>query len=551
MFFEGFSRKKADLSFGLSEEWMYLISLTFLFLITGVLLVVFVIRLFSLTVVYGDYYKRLSDENRIREIVVESQRGRITDRKGFVIAENIPAKIDEQRKKRFFSRRKYRYSSAPHFIGYVSEADDKDLKNDLCLNRLQMQDRVGRMGVEKVFDCLLRGRHGKQLLEVDSVERVQRRIAFEDPEPGMDITVSLDIQWQENLHKFITSSAEYRDKKIAVVGLDPRSGEVLLYLSYPDFDAQMFVDKRSKDISMLFNNEKKPFLDRVANASYPPGSVFKMAVAIAALEEKVVDPDTLIEDTGQVKLGPRVFSNWLFTKYGRTDGLVDISKAIQRSNDIFFYKTGERLGVRKLKKWIYEFGFGQITGVGFSEDKGIVPSDFWKREVIGERWFTGDTYNLSIGQGYLLATPLQVAQYSAVFANGGRLCRPLILKADSLPDSSADWVKSFILRYNSPSCRKLNIKEENLKLVREAMRLACKPGGTGAPFFEFEPEVGCKTGTAESYGDKAPHAWFVVFAPFDEPEVLLTVLVEKSGEGSQVAAPLAKKALEFYFQRQE
>ncbi len=550
MFFEGFSRKKADLSFGLSEEWVYLVSLTFLFLITGVLLVVFVIRLFNLTVVHGEYYKRLSDENRIREIVVESQRGRILDRKGFVIAENTPAQIDEE-EKRFFSRRKYRYSSAPHFIGYVSEADEKDLRVDLCPNRLQIQDRVGRMGVEKVFDCLLRGRHGKQLLEVDSVERTQRKIAFEDPEPGMDITVSLDIQWQEKVHKFITSSSQYRDKKIAVAGLDPRSGEVLLYLSYPDFDAQMFVDKRFDEISRLFNDEKKPFLDRVANASYPPGSVFKMAVAIAALQEKAIEPDTLIEDTGQVKLGPRVFSNWLFTKYGRTDGLVDISKAIQRSNDIFFYKTGERLGVKNLRKWIYEFGFGQATGVGFAEDEGIVPSDFWKREVIGERWFTGDTYNLSIGQGYLLTTPLQVAQYSAVFANGGKLCKPLILKTSFSPASSASWVKEMISDYNTPSCRKLEIEEENLKLVREAMRLACKPGGTGAPFFEFEPEVGCKTGTAESYGGKAPHAWFVVFAPFEKPEVLLTVLVEKSGEGSQVAAPLAKKILEFYFQRQD
>jgi penicillin-binding protein 2 len=293
-------------------------------------------------------------------------------------------------------------------------------------------------------------------------------------------------------------------------------------------------------------DKDKPLFNRALQGAYPPGSVFKPIVATAALEEKVVSPSDTITDNGYIEAGPIQFRNWLYTKYGRTDGQVDMLKGLQRSNDIYFYKLGEKVTYQHLRSWAEKFGLGQHSGIALADVTGTVPSDFWKREKIGERWFLGDTYNMSIGQGYLLTTPIQIARATSVFANGGKLCKPQLLKLDAHENR-------LLLSSNKPDCKNMELEQQTLDVIREGMKRACEAGGTGWPFFEFKINdermlVGCKTGTAESHGvDKHPHAWFTVFAPFDNPQIVLTVMVENGGEGSEVAAPIAKDVLTQFF----
>jgi penicillin-binding protein 2 len=219
--------------------------------------------------------------------------------------------------------------------------------------------------------------------------------------------------------------------------------------------------------------------------------------------------------------------------------MVDIVKAIKRSNDIFFYKAGEKTGVEKIKKWAEIFGLGKITGVGLDEKEGLIPSPFWKEETVKDRWYLGDTYNLSIGQGYVGVTPLQMTVMTSVFANGGYLCKPELLKVQSS-------------KFKVQNCKKLSISDKTINLIREGMKEACSTGGTGWPLFDFKVQTACKTGTAET-PDKTgqPHAWITVFAPYENPEIALTVLVEEGGQGSDVTGPISKELLKTYFERSQ
>jgi penicillin-binding protein 2 len=230
--------------------------------------------------------------------------------------------------------------------------------------------------------------------------------------------------------------------------------------------------------------------------------------------------------------GTLSFGNWYFLQYGKVEGMVDVIKAIKRSNDIFFYKTGERTGVEKIKKWADIFGLGKPTKIGFDEAEGIIPSTFWKKEVLKENWYLGDTYNLSIGQGYVGTTPLQTVLVTGVFANGGYLCKPQLLKVGTIHELS-------LQEFSKPKCKITRFK--NLSLIREGMKQACSAGGTGWPLFDFKIQTACKTGTAESHAKSGlPHAWITVFAPYENPEIALTVLVEEGGQGSDVAGPIAE-----------
>ena len=267
--------------------------------------------------------------------------------------------------------------------------------------------------------------------------------------------------------------------------------------------------------------------NRAIAGAYPPGSTFKIVTTAAGIEDGKIDKNTLFEDTGQIVVGDYTYRNWYFTQYGKTEGKIDVIGAIKRSTDTFFYKVGEWVGPEKLTIWAQKFGLGKKTGLDISgEALGLVP------DPGGRRWFLGNTYHLAIGQGDLLATPLQINMMTSVIANGGRLCRPAI--SDQLSATS--------------NCQDLELKAETLRLVREGMKEACSPGGTAFPFFDFTPAVACKTGTAE-FGDpqNRTHAWLTAFAPADDPEIVVTVLVEAGGEGSSVAAPIARKVLEEWF----
>lgn len=504
-------------------------------------LVVLFLRLFQLTIVKGNYYRTLSEQNRLREIIIEAPRGEIVDRKGFTIVHNLNPNLNSNEK--IISRRVYQSPEAiAPFIGYRQIADPNDLKNDDCQYKLQLGSRIGKKGIEKLFDCDLRGRSGKKLLEVDAQGHYLKTVDAILPIPGKKIQLALDFELQKKGYELV------KKVKAAIIVTKPKTGEILASISSPSFSSQDFEDNSSKNIEGYLNSKDNPLFNRVTEATYPPGSIFKLIVATAGLEEKAIDEKTQIEDKGSIKAGAATFGNWYFLQYGKVDGMVDVIKAIRRSNDIFFYKTGEKTGVEKIKKWSDIFGLGKRTQIGLDESEGIIPSIFWKKETLKEDWYLGDTYNLSIGQGYVGTTPLQMALVADVFANGGYLCKPQLVKTQNIASLQ--------------NCKKLPISDKTISLIREGMKQACSTGGTGWPLFNFkvqrskikdeEIQVGCKTGTAESHAPSGiPHAWITAFAPFDDPEIAVTVLIEEGGQGSDVAGPIARDIFKAYFERSQ
>ncbi|MFW5703509.1 MAG: penicillin-binding transpeptidase domain-containing protein [Patescibacteria group bacterium] len=568
-----------------------------MYIFFGAVVIFFVImgmRLFQLTIVKGNYYRSLSDDNRIREVTIEARRGTIVDRKGYVIAESNEADIQEGIE-RVRSQRHYKDPEIfAHIIGYRQIADEKDSEQDNCLNKIKLGDKVGKKGIEKLFDCELRGKNGKKLVEVNAQGGMERTLHVVEPEPGEEIPLSIDGDLQIRAHQLLEG------KKGVIVAADPRTGEVLTLASTPSYNPQVFEDNNAEAISQLFQDEERPLFNRATEGVYPPGSVFKMVVAAAALEEGTIDEDDTIYDSGKLELGDRSFGTWNYLEHGQTEGDVDVIESLRRSNDIFYYKVAEQMGPEKIKKWAEIFKYNQLSGIGISEVEGTIPSPFWKEETIGEQWYTGDTYNFSIGQGYVLASPLQVTLATIPFANGGKYCKPMLVKTENGLGIE-------------PECTEVPMSEETLGIVREGMHQACLPGGTGWPLFNFtvrdagEPmptpkiasdaaglgspvatpsgaiaptampikelwdesylvsssaaylrgqptkqiELGCKSGTAESGQGNDPHAWFTVFAPYDDPEIIITVLLERAGQGSDMAAPAAREMLRMYFERME
>lgn len=318
---------------------------------------------------------------------------------------------------------------------------------------------------------------------------------------------------------------------------EPKTGKIITLVSSPSYDANNFNYSYDKETikTYLEDTLNLPMLNRAMGAKYHPGSVFKPLEALGAMEEGVINRETLIQDTGVIKIGDYSFNNWLWTKRGATDGMVNVIKALKRSNDIFFYKLGEAMGVDRIKNWATRFGFGQITGIELpGEVAGLIPDDQWKRKNLGERWYLGDTYHLSIGQGNLTVTPLQINQMTNIVASKGQKCQMSLLKDKAV------------------NCSEIKAKDENWQAVIEGMKEACNEGGTAWPLFNFKTEIACKTGTAElGDGTDDTHAWLTAFAPADNPEISITVLVERGGEGSDVAAPIVGDILKEWFEEPE
>jgi len=368
----------------------------------------------------------------------------------------------------------------------------------------------------------IRGKNGKRVIEVDAFGNYIRELGREEPEIKPKISLSIDAYWQDKIYQLL------KGRKAVVIMSEPSTGKIISLVSSPAFDSNAFSDQDNQKINGYLNDkENLPLLNRAISARYHPGSVFKIVMATAGLESGVINKDTLIEDTGTLKVGDYTYKTWS----GRSDGMVDIIKAIKRSNDIFFYKLGELLGVDRIKTWALKYGFGAKTGVEISgEVEGVVPDDKWKRETKGEGWYLGNTYHLSIGQGDLDVTPLQVNQMTNVIANKGNKCKMSILK-----DSKVE-------------CENIGLEENNWETIVEGMKEACHTGGTAWPLFNFKTELACKTGTAEvGDGSNDTHAWLTAFAPADDPKISITVMVERGGEGSDVAAPIVGDILKEWF----
>lgn len=536
---------------------------------------VLVFRLFDLTLIEGHTYRALADENRTRELVRHAPRGLLVDRTGRPMVKNIPqyrlilpceGQSESSCVKRLSQEegdtltknglppgqflevdflREYLYPEAiAHVVGYTGELNTKELTDGYySLRRYGRGDRIGRVGAEAVYESKLRGRDGRELVEVDASGKILRTLGTDKENAGTDVTLSLDLEFSH-----IVADAFPQGAKGAGIVSKPQTGEILAMYSSPSYSINAFSLGISQgEYDRLTTSPEMPLFNRAIGGVYPPGSTFKIIPAIAALEEKAITAETLVDDVGVLTIGQFTFPNWYFLQYGRKEGMVDIVRAIQRSNDIYFYKAAEWLGITKLAVWARLFGLGRPLGIELAgEASGLVPDPAWKESFFTSKadlearqnlWYLGDTYHVGIGQGYLLTTPLQVNAWTNVVANGGELCRPTIEKASSVRRQASD-------------CRNLHIKKEVIDVVMKGMVKACETGGTGWPLFNFQVPIACKTGTAE-YGDpkNRTHAWFTAFAPAADPEISVTVLVEGAGEGSNVAAPVAKKIFDYWFSR--
>lgn len=458
----------------------------------------------------------LSDNNHIEQVTLTARRGRILDRTGVVLAESVESSQSAW-------VRQYPLGAAgSSVIGYLSEVVESELgcTDGICYRPGGM---IGRTGMERALEQVLKGDDGGMINEVDAMGTVVRPRGRNESEPGQDITLTLDAGLQLAMYRALD---EYRveDEPIrgAAVAMSLQ-GEVLGLVSYPSYDPAD-INRYLRDTSEQY------FLNRAISGTYPPGSVFKMVTGYAGLRDQVIDANTEIEDTGEIRIGEYSYATWNYDRTGTREGHLNLVRALARSNDIYFYKLGEMVGIGDLVWMARQFGVGEETGIELpSEAAGLLPDPLWKERRTGERWFLGNTYHFAIGQGDILMTPLQVARMSAAVVSG-RLCVAHL-------DSSRD-----------PDCDDLGLATEDIAIVREGMRVACAPGGTAFTFFDFEPYVLCKTGTAQHSGQREegdlPHAWITVAYPGENPEMILTILVESGGEGSAVAGAIARRILD-------
>lgn len=550
------------------------------------------LRSFFVQVVQGQYYRMLSDSNRTRTVTAHAPRGVIFDRNGEPLVFNIPGyrrvtkdKIeflssDEALKRlakgekniEIDSLRKYPYAEATtHVLGYVGPITKEELIKEFT--EYEPTDVIGQMGIERTYETTLKGKDGKELVEVDAMGKQIRSLGKSDPIPGKDITLTLDIRLQEKALESL------KDVKKGTVIASTLEGEILALVSKPSFDANLFTlgkhyvptatDAAYKKVSdILLDGENQPMLNRAISGTYPPGSTFKLITSAAGLENKIFDEDFTVEDTGIIRIGAFSFANWYYTSHGKTDGIVDVIKAIARSNDIFFYRVGDMIGVERLSAMAREFGLGQKLGIDLPfEEEGLVPTSDWKKKIIGEPWYLGDNFHYGIGQGYVLTTPLQVNVFTQVVANGGTVYEPHLLKERKPIIKNQKIIsqktQDLIHRGMVGSCTaetgvawpfyEFKVKNATLKIDGRSI-LAYKPSTTSAAIKNPEEYrriiVACKTGTAQHGGEKTlPHSWITLYAPAYNPEIVVTVLAESSGEGSNIAGPAARKVLEEWFSR--
>lgn len=418
------------------------------------------------------------------------------------------------------SRRDYVYkASASHVLGYLSRITEAELE-ELRDYGYAPRDLVGRAGVEKYYDQYLRGADGGTQIEVDSRGRQTRVIGVKEPRAGTDVYLTLDIALQEACDRSLGS------RKGAAVAIDPATGEVLALSSHPAFDPNIFVRPNTsyQRRSLLGDKIGRPLSDKAISGLYPPGSVFKIVTASAALETHKISRSTAFECTGSYRLGRTSFDCW--KKEGH--GAQDIVNALMNSCNVFFYNTGRLIGPDILERYTKLFGFGRLTGIDLPDEvKGIVPGKGWKAARGKEGWYDGETLNYAIGQGYLLVTPLQVATMAAVMANKGYLVRPYVVKR--IGDKPAQSV----------TAESIGLQPYTVNIVREGMYdVVNKDGGTGKRARIEGGSVAGKTGTAQNPRGRT-HAWFCGFAPFDNPKVCLSVLIEHGGKGGVEAGGVA------------
>lgn len=439
-----------------------------------------------------------------------------------------------------------------HTLGYIGKVDKEDVEGN---REYQLTDWIGKTGLETQYEDELRGIHGKRLVEVDSTGKVinslfpQAEIA---PESGHNLVLGIDAGLQNATASALKEFAnQYGSEKAAAIAMDPRTGEIRALVSLPNYDNNAFASGIDQNVyAQLINDKNKPLLNRAIGGTYPTGSTIKPVMATAGLSEGTINQSTSIADNGLISVpnqyDPSIVYNFPDWKPGG-HGSVDVKKAIAESCDIFFYAVGggykhiTGLGIKKMGEWFNKFGLGAKLGIDLpGEKEGLVPSPEWKKEVKGETWGLGDTYHASIGQGDVLATPLQVVEYTSIVANGGTLYKPHIVS--KITDGNGNVVREI-----KPEAVRQVADPAVLKIVQEGMRQTVT-AGTARTLNNLPFTVAGKTGTSQfGLDNKNTHAWFVAYAPYENPEIAVVVLVEGGGEGHSTAVPVARKMLEYYF----
>lgn len=574
------------------------------------LVCVLIARLYYLQIIQYDYHSTLSENNRVHVQPIPPTRGLIFDRNGVIVADNRPSFSLSMTRERagnwqevldtivevleltaddraLFEKRmrqgrrpfepvpilfelneeqiarvavnQFRlpgvkvvaqlvrhYPQGAHFahsVGYVGRINEKELKTLDPVN-YSGTHHIGKTGIERFYEAALHGQVGYEEVETNARGRVLRVLKRTDPKPGKDIVLSLDIKLQE------AAEAALGGRRGAVVALDPRTGEVLAMVSQPSFDPNLFVTGISfKAYAELRDSIDRPLFNRVLRGLYPPGSTIKPAVAIAGLDSGVVNASSRVFDPGYYQLPnyDHKYRNW--NRSG--DGWVDLDTAIMRSNDTYFYDLAHKMGIDRLSSYMNKFGIGQRVSLDmFEESAGLMPSREWKRATRRQAWFPGETLILGIGQGYMQATPLQLAQATALIANKGVWNRPHLAKTiEGLPPVDDNPMEDIVLRDKSDWAKVTHGMEQVMHNARGTARKAA----AGAQY-----RIAGKSGTAQvvaiKQGEKydrnklqerhRDHALFVAFAPAEAPKIVVSVMVENGESGSGVAAPVVRQIMD-------
>jgi len=557
--------------------------------IISALFVMLGLGLFYNQVIRFGYYSHLSKNNSIRIIPIDGPRGNMLDRNGAVVVSNrlsfdvavvyqelrdkqkfirvlsnilnIPARdivrvMDKARSKPYApvtiledidknkaimleeasfdidgltietrSRRDYLFNNTgSHLFGYLSEIGESEL-DELRDYGYRMRDLVGRSGLERQYEFYLKGIDGGTQIEVDSRGRQTKVLGVKEPSSGKDIYLAIDITLQAACDKLLG------DRKGAVCVMNPVTGEVLALASHPAFDPNVFVRPKASEqrIGVIKDRVGRPLSNRAISASYPPGSVFKVVTASAGLETKRISPAARFVCNGSYHLGKAEFDCWKSEGHGSQN----VTEGLMNSCNVFFYNTGRAAGADAIETYSKAFGFGQQTGIDLPDEaKGVVPGRAWKRAYKHTGWFEGDTVNYSIGQGYLLTTPIQVARMMGVIANGGLLVRPYIVRR----------VGDFMIQPERP--KYIGLNPATINIIRRGLYdVVNDANGTGKRAKLEDVVVAGKTGTAQNPQGRT-HAWFAGFAPYDKPKMCVAVFLEHGGKGGLEPAEIARGIFE-------
>lgn len=555
------------------------------------------VRLWQLQILQGEYYAQLADTNRLRVHRLSAPRGLVVDRRGVPLVTNRPAfsvsvlpmelrepgrvlpelarLLDmpeqdlwarwERGRKRPFEPFRVRRdvgirvvtvleerreelrgvlveaepvrvypfgTAAAHVLGYLGEVSAEELEV-LRAKGYRAGDLVGKAGVERQYDAVLRGDDGEHVVEVDAAGRPLRVLREQPARPGNTLVLSLDWEVQREAERQLQGLSG------AVVAMDPRTGEVLAMASSPSFDPNRFsVGISQRDWEKLSGDRRNPLLNRATAAAVEPGSVFKIVTGLAALQEGKANASSTFLCTGSLQLG-----RWVFRDL-QAHGRVDFTSGVAQSCNVMFWLLGRSVGPDALSEYARRLGFGKLTGVDLpQETEGVIPDRGYKERVWKEPWYPGDTLNMAIGQGFVLVTPIQVARAVSAVANGGVLLKPQLARAVLAPDGR-------VLRTFPPTVQgRLGLSPSALAALRRGLE-AVVERGTGQAARVDGLRVAGKTGSAEVPRGR-PHAWFAGYAPADDPRVVVVVLVEHGYRGGLTAAPIARAVLSRWWEGQK